>query len=172
MGLRTLFWRGGTTVPLLLTPVIKNVTAWMNKLYTVKLLCVSVSPCRFHVLLTQWSYICTCHCGCRYAARCRSIHTVLVRTTPPRVYPTVIHRLVATEFLCTIVQHFQVACTGRLVMHVIETTVTNLYIHIHLYVLYLLAITYSNQSFYGQIARYQRGVGDHRVGQWWEGVMG
>ena len=27
----------------------------------------------------------------------------------------------------------------------------------------------SNQSFYRQIAGYQRGVGDHRVGQWWEG---
>ena len=31
----------------------------------------------------------------------------------------------------------------------------------------------SNQSFYGQIASCQRGVGDHhRIGQWWEGVMG
>ena len=30
----------------------------------------------------------------------------------------------------------------------------------------------SNQSFYRQIASYQRGVGDHRVGQCWEGLMG
>jgi hypothetical protein len=27
----------------------------------------------------------------------------------------------------------------------------------------------SNQSFYRQIAGYQRGAGDYRVGQWWEG---
>ena len=27
----------------------------------------------------------------------------------------------------------------------------------------------SNQSFYRQITGYQRGVGDHWVGQWWEG---
>jgi hypothetical protein len=27
----------------------------------------------------------------------------------------------------------------------------------------------SNQSFYRLIAGYQRGTGDHRVGQWWEG---
>ena len=30
----------------------------------------------------------------------------------------------------------------------------------------------SNQSFYRQIAGYQRGVGDRRVGQWWKGDMG
>ena len=30
----------------------------------------------------------------------------------------------------------------------------------------------SNQSFYRQIASYRRPVGDHRVGQWWKGVMG
>ena len=28
----------------------------------------------------------------------------------------------------------------------------------------------SNQSFYRQIASYQRGIGYHRVGQWWEGI--
>ena len=30
----------------------------------------------------------------------------------------------------------------------------------------------SNQSFYRQIARYRRPVGDHSIGQWWKGVMG
>ena len=35
----------------------------------------------------------------------------------------------------------------------------------------LLAITHSNQRFNRQTASYQRGVGDHRVVQWWEGVM-
>ena len=38
---------------------------------------------------------------------------------------------------------------------------------------YLLAIAYSNPSFfYRQIVGYQRGVDDHRVGKWWNGVLG
>ena len=30
----------------------------------------------------------------------------------------------------------------------------------------------ATKVFYSQIAGYQRGVGDHSVGQWWEGVKG
>ncbi len=35
--------------------------------------------------------------------------------------------------------------------------------------IYICRPSPSNQSFYRQIAGYQRGAGDHRVGQWWEG---
>ena len=44
--------------------------------------------------------------------------------------------------------------------------------HMHIQIFCMITIIAYHQVFIAKIAGYQRGVGDHRVDQWWEGVMG